>query len=59
MAIHWYYESLLEANDHYEQEMAQPMCKAIDNKRKSFDTNFGKMVCVANPTIGLEFLKEI
>jgi hypothetical protein len=50
---------LLEANDHYEQEMAQPMCKAIDNKRKSFDTNFGKMVCVANPTIGLEFLKEI
>jgi hypothetical protein len=35
MVIHWYYEKLPKANDHYEQEMAQLMHKAIDdNLRK-------------------------
>jgi hypothetical protein len=27
MVIHWYYEKLPKANDHYEQEMAQFMHK--------------------------------
>jgi hypothetical protein len=52
MAIHRYYESVLETNDHYEQEMAQFMCKAIDEKIKSFDTNFEKMVCVVDLAFG-------
>jgi hypothetical protein len=41
MIIHWYYEKLPKANDHYEQEMAQLMHKEIDdNLRKVFYTNF-------------------
>jgi hypothetical protein len=35
------------------------MAKAIEDKRKTFETNFGKMVCVVDPTLNLEFLKEI
>lgn len=31
MAIHWYYESVPEANDRSKQEMAQLMCKAIND----------------------------
>jgi hypothetical protein len=52
MAIHQYYESVLKTNDRSKQEMAQFMCKAIDDKRKFFDTNFGKMVCMVDPTFG-------
>jgi glutamyl-tRNA reductase len=41
MVIHWYYEKLPTTNDHYEQEMARLMHKAIDdNLRKVFYTNF-------------------
>ncbi len=45
------------------------MCKSIkdgithlwekDDKIKFVDTNFGKMVCVANLALGSKFLKEI
>jgi hypothetical protein len=59
MAIHQYYESVPEANDRFEQKMAQLMCKIINHKRKSFDTNFGKMVCMVDPAFGPEILKEI
>jgi hypothetical protein len=50
---------VLETNDCSEQEMAQFMCKAIKDKRKSFDTNFVKMVCVVDLAFGPDFLKEI
>jgi hypothetical protein len=35
------------------------MCKARNKKRKSFDTNFGKMVCMVDPALGLKSFKEI
>ncbi len=56
MAIHYYYENGFEANDHFEQEMTQLMCKAINDKQKSFNTNFRK-VCVVDRAFGLEFHK--
>jgi hypothetical protein len=45
MVVHHYYENVPKAKNCFKQEMAQFMCKKIDDKRKTFDTHFGKMVC--------------
>jgi hypothetical protein len=44
MESHQYFKSVLKLNDYLEQEVAQLMSKAIVDKQKSFETNFGKMV---------------
>jgi len=35
------------------------MTDAIDDKRKSYDTNFGKMVSLANPTLSFKFFNTM
>jgi hypothetical protein len=45
MDVHHYYESVPKVKNCLKQEMAQFMCKKIDDKRKTFDTHFGKMGC--------------
>lgn len=45
MVVHHYYEIVPKVKNCLKQKMAQLMCKKIDDKRKTFDTHFGKMVC--------------
>jgi hypothetical protein len=59
LAMHQYYENVIEALEHFEKELEQFMTNAIDDKRKSYDTTFGKMESLANPTLGFKIFKEI
>jgi len=40
--VHRYYENVLEASKHLKKELEKLMTKAIDDKRKSYDTILGK-----------------
>jgi hypothetical protein len=55
LAMHQYYENVVKALEHFEKELEQLMTNAIDDKRKSYDTIFGKMESLANPTLGFNF----
>lgn len=59
LVMHQHYENVVEALEHSEKELEQLMTNVIDDKRKSYDTNFGKMEPLANPTLGFKFFKEI
>jgi hypothetical protein len=54
LAMHQYYENVVEALTHFEKELEQLMTNAIDDKRKSYDKKIGKMVSLANPTLGFK-----
>jgi hypothetical protein len=58
MAAHQYFESVSE-DGQLKQELGQLMAKEIENKQKIFETNFEKMVCVADLTLCPKFFKEI